>query len=282
MKIQISAESTIDLTQEILKEYNIKTIPFQVLLGDNEYKDGEISPSDIFNFVSKTKKLPKTSAINRVQYKEYFETLLKDNDAVIHICLSSKISSTYFNAVEASKELENVYVIDSKSLSTGIALLAIFASNLAKKGLDIQDILNQTNNQVENVQASFIIDKLDYLHKGGRCSTLSLLGANILKIHPQIILKDGSMKVHRKYRGKLEKVVEEYCKDTINEFDNPDLDVAFLTYTTATEQMITIAKTALKNKGFKKIYETNAGATITSHCGENTLGILFLNKTKIN
>jgi len=282
MKIAISAESTIDLPKDILKEYDIHTIPFQVMLGDNEFKDGEIETKEIFDFVDKNKILPKTSAINSIQYQEYFEKLLNEYDSVIHICLSSKISSSCANCVNAANNLKNVFVIDSKSLSTGIALLAIYATNLVKSGSSAQEVYEQTQKQVENVQASFVIDKLDYLHKGGRCSALSLLGANILKIHPQILVEDGSMKVHKKYRGKLEKVVAEYCEDVINEFDNPMLDYAFVTYTTASPEMIDIAKTTLKSRGFKEIYETTAGATISSHCGENTLGILYLNENNEN
>jgi len=277
MKVAISAESTIDLPKDLLDKYNISTIPFQVLLGENEYKDGEISSSEIFEYVNKNKILPKTSAINQVQYKEYFEDLLKENDAVVHICLSSKISSACANAKAVAEEMKNVFIVDSLSLSTGIALLAIYASELAQNGLSVEEIFSKTTEQVEKVQASFVIDRLDYLHKGGRCSAIALLGANILKIHPQIMLKNGSMGVHKKYRGKLEKVVEEYCLDVLKEFSNPNLNYAFVTYTTATEQMIDIAKTALKNCGFKNILETRAGATISSHCGENTLGILFLN-----
>lgn len=280
MKIAISAESTIDLPKDILKEYDIHTIPFQVMLGDQEFKDGEIKTTEIFEFVNKNKILPKTSAINSLQYKDYFSNLLNHYDYVIHICLSSKISSSYSNSIKAAKSLKNVFVIDSKSLSTGIALLALYASEMVKNGETPENVYEQALKQVKNVQASFIIDKLDYLHKGGRCSALSLLGANILKIHPQILVEDGSMNVHKKYRGKLEKVVEDYCSDVINEFNNPLLDVAFVTYTTASPEMIETAKTALKNRGFKKIYETTAGATISSHCGENTLGILYLNKNK--
>jgi len=282
MKIAISAESTIDLPKDILKEYDIHTIPFQVMLGDNEFKDGEIETKEIFDFVDKNKILPKTSAINSIQYQEYFEKLLNEYDSVIHICLSSKISSSCANCVNAANNLKNVFVIDSKSLSTGIALLAIYATNLVKSGSSAQEVYEQTQKQVENVQASFVIDKLDYLHKGGRCSALSLLGSNILNIHPQILVEDGSMKVHKKYRGKLEKVVAEYCEDVINEFDNPMLDYAFVTYTTASPEMIDIAKTTLKSRGFKEIYETTAGATISSHCGENTLGILYLNENNEN
>lgn len=280
MRIAISAESTIDLPKNLLEEYKISTIPFQVLLGENEYKDGEITPNDIFEFVKANKILPKTSAINQSQYKEYFENLLKENDAIVHICLSSKLSSTCSNAKAVASELDNVYVIDSKSLSTGIALLAIYASKLAMQGVSAEEVYNQTLNQVDNVQASFIIDKLDYLHKGGRCSAITYFGANLLNIHPQIILQDGAMIVHKKYRGKLVKLISEYCNDTLNEFNNHNLDIAFITYTTATEDMLNSARTALKERGFKTIYETTAGATITSHCGEQTLGILYLTNSK--
>ena len=280
MKIAISAESTIDLPKNILEENDIHTIPFQVILGDQEYKDGDITSKEIFECVKANKILPKTSAINESDYTEYFTNLLKTYDAIIHISLSSQISCAFSNAEKASKNLKNVYVIDSKSLSTGIALLALYAVNDAKKGISAQEVYRHTLKQVKNVQASFIIDKLDYLYKGGRCSALSLLGANILKIHPQIQLEDGVLKVHKKYRGKLEKVVFDYCDGVIKEFNNPNLDIAFVTYTTATTEMVEIAKTALKNRGFKTIYETTAGATISSHCGENTLGILYLNENK--
>ncbi len=277
MKIAISAESTIDLPKNLLDEYDIHTIPFQVLLGETEYKDGKIAPTEIFDFVKQNKVLPKTSAINSMQYQEYFEELLKDYDAIVHISLSSQISSSCSHAVATAEQMKNVYIVDSKSLSTGIACLAIYAHNLVKQGKPVEVVHEETLKQVDKVQASFIIDRLDYLYKGGRCSALALFGANLLKIHPQIMLKDGKMGVHRKYRGKLEKVVEDYCKDCLNEFNNPNLDYAFVTYTTASEQMVEIAKKALTERGFKTIYETKAGATISSHCGENTLGILFLN-----
>lgn len=278
MKIAISAESTIDLPKELLEKYNISTIPFSVILGDKEYLDGqEISPADIFKFVEENKSLPKTSAINQEQYSSYFKNLLKSYDAVIHICLSSQISSACSHAQKVAREFDNVYIVDSKSLSTGIALLAIYARQLAEKGLSAQDVWQKTCARVDNVQASFVIKKLDYLYKGGRCSALSYFGANLMQIRPQIILKDGKMGVHRKYRGNMDKVIENYCKDTLEEFNNPDLSVAFVTYTTATSQMVENAKNALKERGFKQIYETVAGGTITSHCGEYTLGILYLN-----
>lgn len=277
MKIAITAESTIDLTKDLLEKYNIKTTPFTVILGENEFKDGEISQEDIFKFVAENKILPKTSAINEAQYTDFFEEQLKNNDAVVHISLSSCISTAYSQAKEASSKMQNVYVVDSQSLSTGIALLAIYARKLADDGNVAEKVWSKVNERVPAVQASFVVKKLDYLHKGGRCSSVAYFGANILQIRPQIIVKEGKMDVHRKYMGKMEKVITNYCKDTLNEFNTPDLDTAFVTYTTASPEMIEIAKKALKERGFKNIYETRAGATITSHCGENTLGILYIN-----
>lgn len=278
MKIAITAESTIDLTKELLEMYDIKTMPFTVILGDNEYKDGEITSADIFNFVEENKILPKTSAINEAQYTEFFENILKDYDAVVHFCLSSGISSACNNAKLAESNLKNVYVVDTKSLSTGIALLAIYARELAVEGKRAEEIKTLCEERTKDVQASFVVKKLDYLHKGGRCSSVALLGANLLSIRPEIVLSDGKMISAKKYMGKMEKVIEKYCKDVIADNPNPDKKYAFVTYTTASEEMVNIAKSALTNAGFETIYETTAGATITSHCGENTLGILFLNK----
>lgn len=277
MKIAISAESTIDLPKEMLNEFDIHTLPYTIILGDKEFLDGEILPEEIFKFYEETKTLPKTSAINAVQYEEYFKNLLKEYDAVVHFCLSSEISSSCKNAMEASQKLKNVFVVDSKSLSTGIALQAIYASKLVSGGASAEKVYEKCLKRVPFVQASFVLKKLEFLYKGGRCSALSFFGANLLQIRPQIILKDGKMGPHKKYRGNMDKVVKNYCADTLDEFNNPDLEVGFVTYTTATEKMVEEAKTALRERGFKTIYETKAGATISSHCGENTLGILYIN-----
>lgn len=278
MKIAVSTESVVDLPKDLLEKYDIKVLPYTVILGDTEYTDGEnITPQQIFEFVEKNKILPKTSAINEQTYKEFFEGLLKEYDAVIHICLSSKITSACGNAISASKSFDNIFVVDSHSLSTGIALLAIYTRELADKSISAEEVYKKVSARVPSVQASFVIKKLDYLHKGGRCSSLALFGANLMQIRPQIILKDGSMGVHKKYVGNMNKVISKYCKDTLDEFNTPDLSVGFVTYTTATPEMIATAKNALKERGFKLVYETTAGSTITSHCGENTLGILYIN-----
>ena len=213
-----------------------------------------------------------------MQYTEFFEETLKDYDAIVHFCLSSQISSACNNAKLASSNLKNVYVVDSRSLSTGIALLAIYARELAVEGKGAEEIFELCTARTKDVQASFVVKKLDYLHKGGRCSSIALLGANLLQIRPEIVVKDGKMGSAKKYLGKMEKVISKYCSDVLNENQNPDKKYAFVTYTTASEEMVATAKTALTQAGFETIYETKAGATITSHCGKGTLGLLFMDK----
>jgi DegV family protein with EDD domain len=277
MKIKLSSESTCDLPKELLEKYDISTIPYSVILGDEIVEDNETVPAKIYEFVETTKKLPKTSAINEETYKEYFESLLKDNDAVIHITLSSGLSSSNSHAVAAAESLKNVYVIDSKSLSTGIALLCIYARKLIDEGNSPETIVEKVTARVPHVQASFVVERLDYLYKGGRCSRLALFGANLLKIRPQIVVKDGVMSPDKKFRGKMEMVVSKYCEETLSEFNTPDKSIAFVTHTSATPEMVNNAIEAVKNAGFENVYDTVAGGTITSHCGEHVLGILYFN-----
>ena len=277
MKISISAESTVDLTKELLSQYEISIVPFHILLGDRNELDGEITSKEIIDYVTATKILPKTGAVNQFQFEEHFSELLKTHDAIIHFSLSSEMSSAYNNAVEASKKFKNVYVIDSRSLSTGIALLCIYARKLANQGLDAKTVYEKTLKRVPYVQASFELKRLDYLYKGGRCSSIMYLGANILKIRPQIIVKDGKMISGKKYRGNFDYVVKNYVKDTLEMFNNPDLEEVFITYTTADAEVLSFVKNYLYEYGFKNVHITTAGGTITSHCGENCLGILYIN-----
>lgn len=277
MKIAISMESTCDLPKELIEKYGFETLAYSVILGDNIYEDNETLQDKIFEYVEKTKVLPKTSAINEMQYKEYFTELLERYDEVIHITLSSGLTSSVAHAQTAAEKMKNVHIVDSLSLSTGISLLGIYAKELADAGEKPEEIVKKVEARIPYVQASFVVERLDYLYKGGRCSALSLFGANLLKIRPQIVVKDGKMKPAKKYRGKMPKVIETYCADTLEEFNNADKKLAFITYTTATEEMIEPAKKALTNAGFETIIETQAGGTITSHCGEHVLGILYLN-----
>lgn len=277
MKIVISAESTIDLTSELLKKYNIHTTPFTITLGDKTALDGEITSKEIIDFVKKKEILPKTSAVNSFQYEEHFKSLLKEYDAVIHFSLSSEMSSACNNARVASEELDNVFVVDTRSLSTGIALLAIYASKLITKGLEPQEIYNKVLQRIPFNQTSFVLSRLDYLYKGGRCSGLSYLAATLLKIRPQIVVKEGSMVPKKKYVGKYDRCITKYVDDVLKEWHTPDLEEVFITYTTADSKDVEKVKETLKEKGFKNIHITTAGGTITSHCGENCLGILYLN-----
>ena len=277
MKIKLSSESTCDLPKELLEKYDISIIPYSVILGDEIVEDDETVPAKIYEFVEQTKKLPKTSAINEETYKEYFSNLLKDNDAVIHITLSSGLSSSNSHAVSAAESLKNVYVIDSKSLSTGIALLCIYAKKLIDEGNSPEVIAEKVTARVPNVQASFVVERLDYLYKGGRCSRLALFGANLLKIRPQIVVKDGVMSPAKKFRGKMDMVVAKYCEETLEEFNTPDKSIVFITHTSATPEMVNAAVDAVKKAGFENVYDTVAGGTITSHCGEHVLGILYFN-----
>ncbi len=280
MKIAISAESTVDLTKEILSEYDIKTVPFTVTLGERSAPDGEITGEEIIKYVSETKKLPKTCAVNEEQYKEHFGELLKEYDAVVHFSLSEKLSSACLNAKSAANGFKNVFVIDTESLSTGIALLCIYGRRLANEGLSPREVYEKCLERVPFVQASFELKRVDYLYKGGRCGVLAFLGANLLRIRPQILVKNGKLVSGRKYRGKYEHVVKNYCADVLEEFDTPDLSVAFVTYTTAADEIVKYAVDLLKERGFKTVYATRAGGAVTSHCGEDCLGILYINDGK--
>lgn len=277
MKIAISAETTIDLQKPQLEEYDIHVIPFPVLLGTEMKFDGDITPNDIFDYVDKTGVLPRTSAINEMQYCEYFEGLLKEYDAIIHFALSSGISSACNNAIAASKNFKGVYVVDSQSLSTGIALEAIYASQLVKQGLEPEEIIKKVEERIPYNQTSFVLATVDYLHKGGRCSGLAKLGAMLFRIRPQIIMTEGKMVPGKKYMGKQLGCVESYAKDTLDQFNNPDRSIVFVTHSMATPEMVEICKKELEARGFKNIIETTAGATISSHCGPKCIGILYFN-----
>ena len=279
MKVKIIADSTVDLTKELIEKYEIDLMPLIINLGDNAYNDGvEFNTEDIYSYVEKTGELPKTSAVNQISYYEFFKKYVDEGYEVIHFSLSSGLSVTHQNALNAGRELDGVYVIDSESLSTGIGIQAIYASELAKKGMSAKDIYEKVLARRSSVQASFVLDKLEYLHKGGRCSSLTLLGANLLKIKPCIEVHNGHMGVAKKYIGKFNKSVSSYVLDNLKKYNNPDNTRVFVTHTKIDPEIVENVKTLLKdNANFKEIIETTAGCTITSHCGPNTIGSLFYN-----
>lgn len=277
MKIAISAESSIDLNQETLKRYDIRVVPFSILLGNESGYDGEITPEQIIDYVAKTKNLPKTGAVNVYAFEEHFKNLLNDYDAVIHFSLSGEVSSAYQNAKNAAANLKNVFVLDTRAISTGIALLAIYARELADGGAQPQEIIEKCKSRSDNILATTIIARLDYLYKGGRCNALQLFGANLLKLRVQIIVKNGKLVPSKKYRGNMDACVEKFVADVLETHNSPDLARAFITSTTATEKQTEIAKNLLLKRGFKEVIITKASATVTSHVGENAIGIIYLN-----
>lgn len=282
-KIIISSDSTCDLSAELKQKYDIKIIPLGVTLGDKVYQDGvDITPDDIYAHHEKTGELPKTTAANVGEAMDYFADLTKDGDTVIHFTISSTMSSTYSNACIAASEFDNVFVVDSKNLSTGGGLLVVAAAEMAQSGMEAAAIVEELDKLANCVDASFVIDSLEYLHKGGRCSALAMLGANLLKLKPCIEVKNGSMGVGKKYRGVYGKVLAEYVDERLQNVDDIDTSRVFVTHAGCDEEIVNAIVEQVKSKGiFKDVHLTRAGCTVSSHCGANTLGVLFIRKSPI-
>ena len=278
MKIIISCDSTCDLGNDLIKENDIQVMPLLVNLGEKSYQDGvDIKIEDIFDFVDKTGELPKTAARSIYEYEEHFKKCLENGDYLIHISLSSELSSSYSNAKLAADSFDNVIVVDSLSLSTGYGLLVLKACQFAKENLAPTEIEQRIIALVPKVQASFVVNTLKYLYKGGRCSAVAMFGANLLKIKPSILVKDGKMGVGKKYMGKLSDSLVKYTNNLLEENDY-NKEMVFITYSSDSSNSVATLEELLKAKGFEKIYKTIAGSTITSHCGPDCLGVLFLNK----
>lgn len=275
MKIALTAESTVDLPQDLLQQFDIQTVPFYVVLGDEYIEDGEGVSQKIYDYVAETKHLPKTAAINVADFEEFFGRIKQDYDAIIHISLSSGLSSACANAITASKNFENVFVIDSLQLSTGIAMLAVYARQLINEGREVAEIVDLVNQKIPHMQTGFILENLNYLYKGGRCSALALLGANILKIKPQIEMKDGKLSVKRKFIGNMKSVADKYITALLQDYPNVKKDYVFITHSSDMPEIVESFKAKLAEQGFEHIYDTFAKGTICSHCGPNCIGILF-------
>lgn len=276
MKIAISADSTCDLPKELIEKHNISIMPIIITLEEKEYQDGvDIDTTKLYDFIEKTGTLAKTAARSAYEYQEHFEKLLENADHVIHFSLSFKISATGSNAKRASEDIggNKVTVIDTKSLSSGSGLLVLAGAEMAEKGKDVETIKSVIKEMAEKIQASFLVDTLKYLHKGGRCSSLALLGANLLKIKPRISLVDGEMKMTKKYMGNIDASLIKYVKDMLVECP-PNLDRVFVTCSSempVQEKIVNL----MKEFGFKEVITSRAGCTVCTHCGKNTLGILY-------
>ncbi len=278
MKIKITSDSTCDLSAELLERYQVSLLPVSVSLGENTYRDGvDITPADIFDYVDKTGQLPTTAATNIAEYQDFFAPFSAEYDAVIHINLGQGFSSCHQNARLAAAEFDNVYAVDSANLSSGQGLVVIEAALAAQRGEKPEDIVATLNELVTRVDTSFVVDKLDYLAKGGRCSSVLALGANLLKLKPCILLENGKMDVGKKYRGVWAKVLPGYVEERLADKDIC-MDRVFITYSSCPPEVAAQLRSQLEEAGFAEVLETSAGSTITSHCGPNTLGVLFIRK----
>lgn len=282
MKIKICADSTVDLSPELLEKYNIAIMPLHVSLGENDYLDGvTIQPDDIYKYYADTKKLPKSGARSTEEYKEFFREQLTEYDAVVHFCISAEMSASYQNAYLASKDFETVYVVDSRQLSTGIGLLALDACDMVAKGLSAKEIYERALSRCDAAKSSFIVDTLEFLYKGGRCSALAYLGANILSIKPCLEVKGGLIGVESKPMGKYSRCVAKYCENIRQKITDPDPKRVFVTHTKMDDGLTEEVIDTVKSWGlFDEVLETTAGCTVTTHCGANTIGILYFNDGK--
>ena len=279
MKIKISADSTCDLSQELIEQYNVSVKPLHVTLGDKDCLDGvTIQPQDIYDFYAATKKLPKSGACSADEYLEFFQGILDEGyDGIVHFSISSGMSASHNNAVLAAKELNNVFVVDSRQLSSGTGLLVLDACDMVAAGLSAKEIADRANSRTNATRSSFIVDTLEFLYKGGRCSALALLGANILQIKPCLEVKDGLIGVSAKPMGRYRRCVAKYCENIKNGMTNPDKKRCFVTHTKMDDGITEEVIATVKSWGiFDEILETVAGSTVTTHCGANTIGILYI------
>ena len=281
MKVKISADSTCDLSQELVEKYNVKIVPLYIQKGGEYFRDGlEINTWDVFKHFDETGDLCRTAAVNVEEYRALFTELKQKYEGVVHFTISSDMSSCYQNAVTAAKEFENVYVVDSRNLSTGIGQLVIEASLRAEQGMDAKRIFEEVSELVPKLDVSFVLDTLTYLAKGGRCSSIAAFGAGLLQLRPSIEVVNGKMGVGKKYRGKMEPVVESYVKDRLAGRDDLDDRRIFITVTGFPDNTIPelLEKYVRQYGNFKEILHTNAGCTVSSHCGPKCYGILYLHK----
>ena len=280
MRIKISSDSTCDLSKEYIEAHDIGILSLVVVKDGESYRDGiDITPDVIFAHVNGGGALCSTSAANVNDYMELFEEYKKEYDAVIHINLGSGFSSSHQNACIAAEEFENVYVVDSMNLSTGHGLVVVEAVKMAENGETPEKIYEALKELAPKVEASFVLDRLDYMVKGGRCSAVAALGASLLQLKPCIEVVDGKMGVCKKYRGSYEKALANYVKDRLKDREDIETERIFVTHTETSQEIVDSVKAAVNEyKEFGIVEETVAGCTVSCHCGPNTLGVLFIRK----
>ncbi len=278
-KVIITCDSTQDLGAELIEKYGVKVHPLIVSMGEDVYADGEVTPDDLYNYFDTTGNLSKTAAPGPEATENFLKQFVDEGYTVIHFSISSQMSATYNVHRMAAEELGNIYVIDSANLSTGIGLQVIYAAELLKAGKTAEEVVEAVEEYKTKVDASFVVDTLEYLHKGGRCSAVAALGANLLKLKPCIEVKGGKMGVGKKYRGRYSDVLLSYVKERLADKDNIDGSRVFVTHSGCDRADIDRVVAAVKAEyPFKELYVTRAGCVISSHCGPNTLGVLFARK----
>lgn len=276
----ITTDSASDLG-ELVNTRNIPTVPLFVTLGDADYLDGvDIDGPRIFEYVKEHGILPKTAARGEQEFYDFFKRYTDEGNAVVHIAISSQISAMCNNAQIAANRLSDVYVVDGKSLSSGTGLLTLLAADLRDEGIDAKTIAERVSARADKVQASFVVDTMEYLYKGGRCGGLAAFAATALKIRPSIYLEDGKLKVGKKYMGAIKKTFLSYVEDTLKRFDKPDKRRIFITHSFCEPDSVDAVHERLISHGFEEanIITSTASATICSHCGKGTLGILYINE----
>lgn len=281
MKVKIISDSTCDLSKELIEKYDISIVPLYVVMNDKTMRDGlEVTPEDIYEYVDKNGKLPSTSAVNIGDYLEIFKYWREQGYEIVHFDISSEFSSTYRNACMAAEEVGGVYVVDSGNLSTGQGLVVMHGAEMAQSGKSAKEIFEECTALTSKIEASFVVDSIDYLYKGGRCSALAAFGANLLKLKPCIEVKDGKMSPGKKYRGNISRVMLSYVEERLKGRNDIDKSRIFITHTKCSDEDVKAVKQKILEicPDFKEILETTAGCTVTTHCGPNTLGILFIRK----
>ena len=276
----IIADSTCDLSPQLILENDITIVPLYVVLGDQSLKDGEqVAPNDIYAYVTRTGQTPKTAAASLYDFMQAFQEPAAEHKQILFIGISSQMSATIANAMAAANEYPQatIEVVDAGNLSTGIGLLVMRACDMARQGADVHQIAAALRAAVPQVRASFIIDTLDYLYRGGRCTRLQALGANMLNLKPKIVVQDGAMRPDRKYRGRIERCAAIYAQDVIDDMINPDRTRCFVTHSQCEPGIVESVMDVVQASGrFDQIIQTNAGCVITSHCGPNTIGVLYI------
>ena len=280
LKVKITCDSTCDLTPELYARYGVSVIPLCVALGDRLCRDGEdIAPEELFSYVEETGKLPTTSAISVGEYANFFRPLVANGYEIVHINLSSALSSSHQNARIAAQAVGNVSVVDSQSLSTGSGHLVILAAELASAGYDGAYIAKALNDMKGHLDVSFVLQTLDYLHKGGRCNGIARFGANMLKLRPEIIMENGTLHVGRLYRGSMEKSILDYVRGRLEGVGQVNYDRIFVSHSGVPREIVDLVIALVKElHPFEEVIETIAGSTISCHCGPCCLGVLFFRK----